>query len=111
MFYHLTMNRHIERNSAFLRRIYYSEARNRKHLIETAELQHIIILSMIARKILKGHINISLGYKEKLKEYKTVMRTLASRRVSNERKRRTLATQHRILPLLIQPILHMLPQN
>ena len=68
------------------------------------------VISEIALSMFNGRIIINLKHKEKLKDYKNVIRSLASHRISLTRKKRTLLTFHILIPLLITPILHLLAE-
>ena len=105
------MNRRVFRNSAFLKAIYHTEPLQRKAMIETTEEERIRTLCDLARNILHGRIYVSNSYKDKLKEYTYVIRSLASSRVDVARKRRTLLAYHKLIPLLIKPVLHLLDES
>jgi hypothetical protein len=55
-------------------------------------------------KILHGRIIINLKHKEKLKDYKNVIRSLASHRISLTRKKRTLLTFYILIPILYRSV-------
>jgi hypothetical protein len=65
----------------------------------------------LATNILRGRINISASYREKLEDYAYVIRSLVSNRISLSRKKRTLMTQHRLIPLLIKPVFYLLDES
>ena len=48
------------------------------------------------------------SYKKKLRRYKDVIRSLASRHVSRSRKKETLLKFHAVIPLIIKPLLQLL---
>ncbi|CAC5416580.1 unnamed protein product [Mytilus coruscus] len=109
--YNMTMFRRIIHNSVFLKTIYLVDPIERKALIRFTEEEHIQALCDIAKNILQGRITISIAYKQKLKQYKTVIRSLASSRIVMTRKRRMLLTFNHLIPLLIKPILHILDES
>lgn len=105
------MNRQIIQNSAFLKAIYFSIPTERKRMIELMGDEETRVICEIALKILHRRIIINLKHKEKLKDYKNVIRSLASHRISLTRKKRILLTFHHLIPLLIKPIIHLLDET
>lgn len=101
-------NRRMSRQTPFLTFLYTCAPRQRKSLVEHATNEQILALSQIALNILRGNVQITKAYKRKLKQYKEVIRSLASRRVSISRKRETLLKHHGLIPLLIKPTLQLL---
>jgi len=104
------MNRQIIQNSVFLNAIYYSKPTERKRMLDLMGDEETRVICEIALKILHARIIINLKHKEKLKDYKNVIRSLASHRISLTRKKRTLLTFHSLIPFLIKPILHLLAE-
>ena len=79
-------------------------------MIEFADREQLKVLCDIAEKILRGRIIIHRVHRQKLKDYKRVIRSLASHRINIERKRNTLLAFHELIPLLIRSIMHLLDE-
>ena len=79
-------------------------------MVEFITTDQIRALVEIVINILRGRINIHNIHRERLRHYQNVMRSLASRRISVARKKRTFLAFHDLIPLLIQPILHLLDE-
>ena len=105
------MSRRITQQSPFLKLLYDCKPRLRKALIQHAERDQIDALSQITLNILRGNVSVSDAHKKKLKRYKEVIRSLASRRVSLARKKQTLLKFHALLTLLIKPVIHLLDES
>ncbi len=93
----------IKRNLPYLRLLCKRPVNKdvRKHLLQSEEL--IKILSEISLNILNGNIRITEREKKRLRRYKTLMRLLARKSVSLNKKRSTLVNQKGggfFLPLL-----------
>jgi len=101
-------SRRIARQTPFLKLLYSCSPIQRKSLIQYVDNEQLTALSQIALNILRGNIPITRAYKKKLKQYKEVIRSLASRRVSRSRKKETLLKFHAVIPLLIKPALQLL---
>lgn len=97
------MNRRILRNSTFIKALYFAEPLQRKQMIES-------ISEDIAKNILDGRLAVNNVHKQKLKQYKRTIRFLASQRINQDRKKRTMLLFHNVIPLLIKPILHLLDE-
>jgi hypothetical protein len=65
-------------------------------------------LSQIAVNILHGNIPITEDYKKKLRRYRDVIRSIASKQVGRARKKQTLLRFHTVIPLLMKPTLPLL---
>ena len=101
------MNRHIFQNSAFLKALYHAEPIQRKLMIEVITIDQIRTLCEITLKILQGRLDLSNLHTQKLKDYKRTLRSLATTRYNPLRKKKILLTFHKIIPLLIKPVLHL----
>lgn len=101
-------SRRIARQTPFLRLLYSCPPSQRKSLIQYVTNEQLAALSQIALNILRGNIPITRAYKKKLKQYKEVIRSLASRRVSRTRKKQALLKFHSVIPLLIKPAIQLL---
>jgi hypothetical protein len=102
IFVRLKMNSQIFQDSAFLKAIYYSKPTERKRMLELMGDEETRVFCEIALKILHRRIIINLKHEEKLKDYKNIIRSLSSHRISLTRKKRTLLTFHILIPLLIK---------
>ena len=102
------MSNILQRNGAFIRLLYECPPRQRKSLIQYITDDQLRALSQIALNVLQGNVPITDSYKKKLKRYKDVIRSLASRQISKARKRRALLKFHTVVPLLIKPALLLL---
>lgn len=102
------MSNILQRNGAFIRLLYECPPRQRKSLIQYITDDQLRALSQIALNVLQGNVPITDSYKKKLKRYKDVIRSLASRQISKARKRRALLKFHTVVPLLIKPALPLL---
>jgi len=98
----------LERQGAFIRFLYDCPPRQRKSLIQYITDEQLRALSQIALNVLQGNVPITESYKKKLKRYKDVIRSLASRQISKARKRKTLLKHHSVVPLFIKPALPLL---
>lgn len=98
----------LERQGAFIRLLYDCPPRQRKSLIQYITDDQLRALSQIALNVLRGNVPITDSYKKKLKRYKDVIRSLASRQISKARKRKALLKFHAVVPLLIKPALQLL---
>ena len=105
------MNRHIFQNSAFLKALYHAEPIQRKLMIEVITIDQIRTLCEITLKILQGRLDFGNLRRQKLKNYKRTLRSLASTRINPLRKKKILLTFHKIIPLLIKPVLHLLNET
>jgi hypothetical protein len=105
------MNRHIFQNSAFLKALYHAEPIQRKLMIEVITIDQIRTLCEITLKILQGRLDLSNLHRQKLKDYKRTLRSLVSTRINPLRKKKILLIFHKIIPLLIKPVLHLLNET
>jgi len=105
------MSRRIFENSAFLKALYHAEPTQRKLMIEVITIDQIRTLCEITLKILQGRLELSNLHRQKLKDYKRTLRSLVSTRIDHLRKKKILLTFHRIIPLLIKPVLHLLDET
>lgn len=101
-------SRRIARQTAFLKLLYKCPPRQRKALIQYVTDEQLAAISQIAFNILQGNVPMNEEHKKKLKRYRTVIRSLASRRVSKARKRQALLRYHSLIPHLIKPALPLL---
>ena len=83
-------SRRIGRQTPFLKLLYSCSSIQRKSLIQYVTNEQLAALSQIALNILRGNIPITRAYKKKLKQYKEVILSLASRRVSRSRQKEIL---------------------
>lgn len=105
------MNRRIFENSTFLKELYYDRPRRRKELIAESSDDQIQTISHIAYKIYHATLMISIVHRRKLREFRKTIQFLASGRISVSRKRRVLLVYHKLIPLLIKPLLHLLDEQ
>lgn len=105
------MNRHIFQNSAFLKALYRAHPFQRKTMIDFITANQVAALSQIAYKILRRRITISNVQRERLRPYKRYVRFIANPQINTDRKKRMLRAFHNMVPLLIEPFLHLLDEN
>lgn len=98
-------------HSTFLKHLYYAQPREREFLIEGILPNQIRAISYLAERILNGSLTINRIHQYKLRQYKNTIRVLANQRISVRRKKQTLIAYHKLLPLLIKPILHLLEEQ
>ena len=80
-------------------------------MIEFITTDQILALSEIARTVIRRRVHISNSLKEKLTPYKRWVRYLAQTQLGTVWKKRILRTFPDMLPLLIQPFLHLLDEE
>lgn len=98
----------IIRNSTYLKAIYRAEPFQRRLMIEFADMDQLNAICDIATDIIQGQLFLANSHRPKLKQYRNVIRALASRNINTARKQRTLLAYHDLIPLLIFPIIPFL---
>jgi len=94
--------------TAFLKLLHRCPPNQRKALVQYITDEQMDALSQIAVNILQGNIPITEDYKKKLRRYRDVIRSIASKQVGRARKKQTLLRFHTVIPLLIRPTLPLL---
>ena len=105
------MNSRIIQNAAFIKALFYADPLERRQMLRDISLEQIRAISDIAKNILHGRYVIDNTHREKLRQYRSTIRSLASGRISTSRKKRTMLVFHRVIPLLILPILRLLDED
>jgi len=106
------MNRTVRTHVPFLQLIYQtSSAKQRKALVNTITSEQLHALCEVLLNVYRGTIFISPQYVRKFQPYKTLFRTIISRRVSKKRKKKVLLKRHKALPLLLKPFLTTLTEE
>jgi hypothetical protein len=77
-------------------------------LLAISSNDKIMVRPQIAVNILHGNIPITEDYKKKLRRYRDVIRSIASKQVGRARKKQTLLRFHIVIPLLMKPTLPLL---
>jgi len=80
-------------------------------MIEQSSNNQIRAISDIAKRIYNGTIMISLQHRQQLRQLRKTIKFLASGRVRLSRKKRTMLVYHRLIPLLIKPLLNLLDEQ
>lgn len=75
--------------------------------MEYANQDQLKAICDVAKKILQGSININQFHREKLRQFKDVIRSLSSPQINLTRKKRTLIAFHQLIPLLLHPVMHL----
>jgi len=99
------MSGRIRQHATFLRLLQESTPRQRKAVIESITNTQLDALSQLILNIVQGNIPVTDSYIKKLKRYKDIIHSLATRKVSRVKKRDALIKLQRLLPFLLKPTL------
>ena len=103
------MSRRLKDNADFLRVLAKSTLKLRRAILKCCHSELIKTICEVTLNVLKGVVPIDEKQKKKLRRYKTVLRTLADKKVSIKKKRESLNQAGRnFLPFLIPPVLSVL---
>ena len=102
------MSRLVRTHAAFLQLLYATNAKQRKVLLQTISNEQLKALCEVIWNVYKGTVPVSDRYVKKLTPYKTIIRSLISRRVGRKRKKIILVQRHSMIPWLLKPVLDML---
>jgi hypothetical protein len=97
------MSVRVKKNFALLRAFETATPRTRRAIISTIPRHLILNLSEICANLLTGNIKLSPSELSRLRRYKNLLRTIASRNVSTDQKRSLLVQKSSgfFLPLFI----------
>jgi hypothetical protein len=99
----------IRNNSDFLRILATSKDKQKKALLKTCSDNNIKAISEIALNTLSGNIKLTKTKKDRLRRFKSALRTLAKKTVPLKKKRQIINQKGGALfPLLIPPVLSLL---
>lgn len=99
------MSELLESNLSFLRMLEQANVKQRKALLLHASREQFRTLITMIYNILRGNIPVSVADKIRLRRYKSCIRKLANRTVSNHDKLEQLIKHHSILPICIKQLL------
>lgn len=102
------MSKRLHRNSPFLQVLAKGTAKQRRGLILGADKQLVDCLCECALNVLNGNIPLKPSEKRKLKKYKQNLRSLVNKKVSVQKKKKTLNQKGGFLGALLTPILSAL---
>lgn len=105
------MSRLVRTHAAFLRLLYETNAKQRKMLLQTITSAQLQAVLEVTWNVYRGTFPVSDYYVKKMAPYKTSIRTLVSKRVSNKRKKEILLHRRKILPWVIKPVLSLLNED
>jgi len=100
----INMSERVRRNLPTLRSVHRMNEPARKQFIKTCHPDFLECLCECSKNLLKGNIPLNSSQFNKLRRYKKVLRTLATKKASNKT-RRKLLQKGGFLPLLIGPAL------
>jgi len=101
------MSGRIKQHTRFLRLLQESTTRKRKALIESITNTQLDALSQLILNIVQGNILVTDAYIKKLKCYKDIIHSLATRKVCRV-KRDALIKLQRLLSFILKPALLLL---
>ena len=103
------MSERMRHNSDLLRVLARASKTQRKAILETCHIDLIKCLAEISLNVLEGVVPISPIEKKKLKRYKSLLRSLADKKVSLKKKKTKLnQSGGNLLTLLLPPVLSAL---
>ena len=102
------MSKRLHRNSPFLHVLAKGTAKQKQGLILGADKQLIDCLCECALNVLNGNIPLKPSDKRKLKKYKNNLRYLVDKKVSVQKKKKTLNQKGGFLGALLTPVLSAL---
>lgn len=98
------MKQRVKKHESFLNFLVYADSTQQKLIIKALSSEQYDVLSEIALNIYTGTYPLSKKYINHLKPYKSYIRLLGSREVSNREKRRILLKNNSLVSLLLKPI-------
>lgn len=87
------MSQRIKRNAVLLQALYHASPQKRKDILAHSSPDFLQALCEIALNLLKGNIPLSGSQYQKLKRQKKIIRLLADKKTSLNRKRQVLKKQ------------------
>jgi len=91
-------------HKVFLNMLLKSNSKYRKHLLVGAPPEILNLLSECALNLLRGGVVLNPKEKKALRPHRMVLRQLASKKISN-RKKKTLIQKGGLIPPMLKPIL------
>ena len=103
------MSQRMRHNADLLRVLARASKKQRKAILETCHIDLVKCLAEISLNVLEGVVPISPTQKKKLKRYKSLLRSLADKKVSLKKKKTKLnQSGGNLLTLLLPPVLSAL---
>ena len=103
------MSQRMKHNSDLLRVLAHSSPKQRKAILKTCHVDLIKCLAEISLNVLQGVVPINTIQKKKLQRYKSLLRSLADKKVSLKRKKEQLnQSGGNLLTFLLPPVLSAL---
>lgn len=103
------MSRRLRENSELLTVLAKATPKLRRAILKSCNRELLKTIFEVTLNVLRGVVPINDKQKKKLRRYKTVLRTLADKKVSIKKKQESLnQTGGNFLPFLIPPVLSVL---
>ena len=102
------MSKRLNNNASYLRVLAKGTHKQRQGVIQGANKELITCLCECALNVLNGNISLKPADKRRLKKYKQNLRSLADRKLSTQKKKKTLNQKGGFLGALLTPILSAL---
>lgn len=98
----------IRSHAAFLKILYECNPRQRRALIQYITAAQLEALSQVSLNILKGHLTLTVVDINKLRPYKNIIFNLASRSISQKRKKEAILKHPVVIQLLLSHIIPLI---
>ena len=102
------MSKRLNNNASYLHVLAKGTHKQRQGVIQGANKELITCLCECALNVLNGNISLKTADKRRLKKYKQNLRSLADRKLSTQKKKKTLNQKGGFLGALLTPILSAL---
>ena len=102
-FYHMMSTARLKRNFDFLKVLQKASPKQRKALLENSSGDLILCIAEVVQNILLGNVKLSKAQKSKLQKYKSVLRTVASKKTKTTNKKKLLVQKGGFLSALLAP--------
>ena len=102
------MSKRLNNNASYLHVLAKGTHKQRQGVIQGANKELITCLCECALNVLNGNISLKPADKRRLKKYKQNLRSLADRKLSTQKKKKTLNQKGGFLGALFTPILSAL---